>query len=611
MKKIFNYTFLALLSVITFGVSSCTSDYDYDPVAPEQSMQVYFPELSKSIELSEGQNVIPVEILRIDSTEAVSIPVVLTDPSGIFSIQGGNNVAFAAGAKAAKANIVFDFNKIQADTPYEVKVSLADSSVQTVYGAASTSVSLKYSPWSQWAPWAQGKGDYTYTQYWSGVDKGLQIYYRESLIPGSTQAQFRIDNWGGGISLYIDYDKGTGECYIPEQFTGVHSSNYDEDIMVADIPTWQGNEELRPDYGSYYDAEAGKFYLQLAYYISLGSFGYGLETFQCDGFYQPDYNLYMSYVGAYKDIKDNTGAIVNFTKGVDVASYKYIVLEGAYSADYTEAIGAQVSADPDKFGAISSTEDGTKFIQLEADGAYTIASINYDENDEYVGCNLYTFKYESAGGAKWQSIGLCKYTDDCVGPLFEADPITYDVEVMVNSEKPGIYRLINPYGAAFPYNEEGDWDASQDWNIEINAADPDGVYIEEQATGCDWGYGNMAIMSMGYYFMAYKDASFDEVKEEGLMGTLKDGVITFPVKGLAVANDDDMYYANQNGAFSLDLNGASKAKARKATAHKNIAKGEKTGKADFSKPLIRKALNVRVYRISAEKARKNVSLRNF
>lgn len=36
-------------------------------------------------------------------------------------------------------------------------------------------------------------------------------------------------------------------------------------------------------------------------------------------------------------------------------------------------------------------------------------------------------------------------------------------------------------------------------------------------------------------------------------GTLADGKITWPVKGLAIFDNDDGYYANQSGAFCIDL----------------------------------------------------------
>ena len=631
MNKIFNYTLLALLAVVTFGVSSCKSeDGDYSPVAPEENMRAYFSEASQSIELMTDQNVISVPLFRVEQGEKIAyvqeslfqesdsvhynypeavVDVTLNDPSGsgLFSLKS-NKVKFAEGSNVASVDVVFDFDQVAPDTEYKVELGVADPAVQSLYGFSTSELLIKYAPWSDWAPWGEGTGSYTYANAWSGTDTGMPIFYRESLIPGSTMAQFRIDNWGGGKSLYIDYDKETHQCYIPEQYTGADYAAGDG-VYAADVPTWQGNEALRAaGYDSYYDPEAGLFVLQMCYYCSAGYFGYDPEYFQCDGFYQPDYNVYMTYKGAFKDTKDKTGAIVSFAKGVDVASYKYVLLDGTYSEDLADKLAAIIDGDADnELGAIASDEDGMKMFGIEADGDYTVATANYDADGNLVGGNVCAFTYEAPGGAKWESIGLCKYTDDLIGPLFEAEPISYDVEVRVKADKPGIYRMVNPYGATYPYNKEGDYDASQDYFIDINAVDPEGVYIEEQATGCDWGYGNMTIMSMGYYYMAAGN-SFEAVKAAGYMGTLKDNVITFPVKGMLVGDDDGRYYGNQNGAFSLNLNPAN-AKARAAKAHVSISKAHKAGKSDLKMPEYRKAVNVHVYKISREQAWKGLQLR--
>ncbi len=49
---------------------------------------------------------------------------------------------------------------------------------------------------------------------------------------------------------------------------------------------------------------------------------------------------------------------------------------------------------------------------------------------------------------------------------------TYMVEVEESMTQPGLYRLVNPYGAAFPYNEPGDYDADNNYYLTINAVDP-------------------------------------------------------------------------------------------------------------------------------------------
>ena len=477
---------------------------------------------------------------------------------------------------------------------------------EPIYVSLSRSIEINRN-WTKWQPWGEGTGSYTYANAWIGTDTNIPIFYRESLLPGSTMAQFRIDNWGAGESLYIDYDRATNQCYIAEQYTG---SDYHDgsQILAADIPTWQGNEALRAaGYDSYYNPETGLFVLQMAYYCGAGTFGYNPEYFQCDGFYKPDYNVYMTYNGAFEG-PEGSGAIVGFTKGADVASYKYLVLQGTYSEDMTDDLASLINDDKEgKYGAITSAEDGQKLIELQSDGEYTIVTANYDEKRKFVGGNICSFTYEASSAEKWESLGMCKYTDDLIGPLFQADPVSYPVEVWVRADKPGIYRMVNPYGAAFPYNEEGDWDASQDYYIDINAEDPNGVYIEEQETGCDWGYGMMSIMSMGYFYMAAGN-SFEDVKNAGYMGTLENNVITFPVKGMVLGDDEGMYYGNKNGAFLLDLTPVN-AKARVATARISVDKSLRAGKSDLSMPAVRKVVNARVRNISREQVWKGLQLR--
>lgn len=629
MNKLFKYAFMTLIGVIVAGLSSCSNDdYKYTPADSESGMRAYFLAGQQTVDLLTNQNVVTVSLGRVVQGEKVAyvqeslfqegdsvhynypeayVDVQLNDPSGIFSLSS-NKVKFAEGKAVADVDLTFDFNKIMPDTEYKVELAVADSALQTIYGASKTVVSLKYAPWSDWAPWGEGTGSYTYANAWSGTDTGVPIFYRESLIPGSTMAQFRIDNWGGGMSLYIDYDKETHQCYIPEQYTGANYSDGSQ-VLAADIPTWQGNEALRAaGYDSYYDPETGLFVLQMAYYCGAGTFGFDPEYFQCDGFYQPDYNVYMTYKGAFKDTKDKTGAIVSFAKGVDVASYKYVLLDGTYSEDLADKLAAIIDGDADnELGAIASDEDGMKMFGIEADGDYTVATANYDADGNLVGGNVCAFTYEAPGGAKWESIGKCKFTEDMVGPLFGEAPISYDVEVRTKADKPGIYRMVNPYGAAYPYNGEGDYDASQDYFIDINAADPDGVYIELQAAGFDWGYGPASLMSYGAYYMM-KGYDFETVKANGLMGTLKDNVISFPAGGILLDMGGSVYQGNKNGLWSLNLNPAN-AKTRTAKAHVSVSKELKAEKSDLKMPEYRKAANVHVYKISREQAWKGLQLR--
>jgi hypothetical protein len=91
--------------------------------------------------------------------------------------------------------------------------------------------------------------------------------------------------------------------------------------------------------------------------------------------------------------------------------------------------------------------------------------------------------------------------------------------------------------------------------IEIDATDPEGVWIEGwQSTGLDvQNNGLMSITSMAWYQANKEGATKEDVKEAGLCGIYADGVITFPADGILVGIGNQAYYANRNGAFTLDM----------------------------------------------------------
>jgi len=135
---------------------------------------------------------------------------------------------------------------------------------------------------------------------------------------------------------------------------------------------------------------------------------------------------------------------------------------------------------------------------------------------------------------KWETYGSCKYTDDIIGPLFGYDPVTYSV-VVEKAQGFEMYRLNDPYGkGVFPRStKSGTYRAGVKWVID--ATDPNAVTFDRTKLGVDWGY--------------------DEMEAAVLKaGTMVNKVITFPTKGLVVYDADGGYYANNNGAFKLDLN---------------------------------------------------------
>ncbi len=173
------------------------------------------------------------------------------------------------------------------------------------------------------------------------------------------------------------------------------------------------------------------------------------------------------------------------------------------------------------------------------------------------GLSSYTF---NVGKTAWVDYGIAQYREDCMTTWFTVDNVVYDVAIQKNTIEEGVYRLVNVYGGAYPYNTPDDYDGSKDYYMTINASDPDMVYVIGGYTGMDWSYGEVWLTSyVDYYLRTGK--TIDEVKSEHpeLFGKLEDNVITFPSRSFLISmddyNDGGLYYANNNGMLAIALPG--------------------------------------------------------
>lgn len=184
------------------------------------------------------------------------------------------------------------------------------------------------------------------------------------------------------------------------------------------------------------------------------------------------------------------------------------------------------------FAAGQASADLVLDLSGMAVGAAYKGKISLASESDYNSLGISSVNVTLQKAYSWSAYGTCSYTDDIVGPLFGAAPVTYDVKVE-KADGFDVYRLIDPYGEVFPYNDPGDYRLGVKWVID--ATDPNAVTFDQTKLGVNWGYGEM---------------------EAGMLepGKMVNKVITFPTKGLVVFDDDGGYYANNNGAFKLDLN---------------------------------------------------------
>ena len=236
-----------------------------------------------------------------------------------------------------------------------------------------------------------------------------------------------------------------------------------------------------------------------------------------------------------------------------------------YSDDYavSEDVLAKINGEGGYYDVASGLAANTEY-------AVVVWATNGSE-DKFV---YETFKTEKLPYV-WNSLGKGQLTDDVMTLFDEEDnplpPYTVSCDVFEEASTPGLY-MITGYqlplvAQIFGATEEAlaQYEGTYWKNTEliIDATDPEKVFIESQEYGC-------RISSDGWMWVSsiYNGKHFSE-------GSLKDGVITFPTKGMLCGFDGAIrYYANMNGAFKLVFN--SSASQTSAPANASSTLPEKT-----------------------------------
>ena len=614
MKKI-NLILGAL--VCLFAFSACTEEVEYTPATPDSG--VYFPStLPGQVNLTTDGTSFDVQITRTDTVGAleVALQAVTSDTTGIFTFP--QTVTFADGAAVANINIAYDAEKLGYNF-YDITLSV-DPAVASSYGGNAYAFTAGIPE-----PW-KSLGYATFSDTYFFVDSYKVEIQQNELNPAQFRLVkpyhegFEVDDdgyWGGPWEKTDEYMNLTllkpgdalgdaqitkeGLVYFAPFCTGWNNPSYNDIVNVYHPVTFTKYQDEQ--YFTYskvvsYQENGLPAIIQLAPFYYMDNTG-GWDKSQQDGMITivfpgvviKDYSVGIEYAGRFTDPNEKSFADVNVYMGADVAS----VQVGMAATEDPQAVLSGILGG--SIETVELTEAGSARFALDAPGKYTAVAISFDAEGNAQEASYTQFEYvvnAADPNEGWKVLGMAKYTDDFMASLFNGvEPVAYNVELQENEEQAGLYRLVNPYGEAYPYNEPGDWDPSKNYYIEINAVDPAGVYIETQEIGSDWGYGMFSVSSACAQYLANGN-TLEAIKGAGFCGTLNEGVITFPVKALLVTATqlDGWYYANQNGAFRLEFPSATKSsKSVKATTNKvradkkNIA-GQRLKKMDRQFPTV-------------------------
>ncbi len=146
-----------------------------------------------------------------------------------------------------------------------------------------------------------------------------------------------------------------------------------------------------------------------------------------------------------------------------------------------------------------------------------------------------------------------KWRDDIIGGLYSLSVSSFnptpelDVEIYQRQDVPGIYRMKVYGGSKFIDAFTGggySFAENKDVWTTVNASNPDKVYLPLQTAGITFN-SNDGELSFGSYVP--ENFSLDESAAQ--YGTLKDGVIEFPVQGIliTISSISGYGYTNANG----------------------------------------------------------------
>ena len=613
--KFYKILSTALLFPALMAISSCEEEvFDYTPAEPATGAQAYFEgAVNTNFVVNAVDSVFTVKLTRVQKDSVATIALKAEADSATLTKFSFPSVAtFAAGEATTTISCVAKVDSMEFDTPYTVKLCIANEEDATLYGQSF--VNLKVTCPAPWKSLGMGKFSEGFLGT-AGEYFDVEILQNE-LAPN----QFRVVEPYAGILGDIAVDKYLEFAILPagtafkdyvldaeyvvfnDYNMGQWNSNYAEDIFALHpyrfgmtLDLWAYNVVL--DYQE--NGLPGEVSLAPYFYLleQGGGWNQTKETtisILFPGYVKADYSSALEFAGLFTKPDGSMFAVGNLALGADAAEVKAIVMPAdADAAAVADAIAAgELEAMDVEAGRIEVPFNAE---ELGGNNFQIVTVVLFEGAVKSVAAA--SFEYYGGGNNPWQSLGTGLYTDDVLLPLFyeNGTPATYEVEILEHTENPGLYRIMNPYAKSVHPAGDDDY-APEGMFIEVNATDAEGVYIQQQSLGMDWGYGEMQLVSNGFRYIEAN--GFDVVKGAGYLGKVVDGVITFPTfkqengstfQAILYMGTSG-YLAGMNSKLEIVLPGANTFARNMAIAKANTTKRE-FAKKSFSGVKATKKIN--------------------
>lgn len=599
MKKAFKFSYMVLLSLVAFAISSCTSDYDYTG-APKVANEVYFSNTQQStIELSKSNSSFVVTLHRIETKGELTVLLNYTPSEGsIFSVP--NHVTFADGEAEAPITITYNPEDLQYGTYNGGTISVANEDCDTTYGIGSFTFKAGA---TEWMDINTNKSIGAFRDDAISTLLGIEpptfdVKIQKSVVE---EGKYRILNpYKAWADEYAEKNEATYDdadhywiinatdpdyVYMEPCETGVDlglgavtATSFVANYLSQGV-TLDKIKAAKPElFGK---LEKGVITMPAkSLLLIMGDKMYyggtnGLFSVALPGNVIANYSVEAAYKGRFTDANDNDFAQVTMTLSNDVAKVKYALVPA--SSDLNATVSGIID------GSVASEEvsaSGDVQVPFDETGKYVLVMVLYNANDEAVGSDVLNLSLKSSKDAAevWNDVAAGTVT---IG-VKSYGSIFYQEDPGVLMGKPVVTEGVLSQSGSDPTKFRITPFADDKTPLEFTVAEDGTITVETQETGLGTQDGTAILVTD---IVTYFGADSDNGKLFASKGFISkyDSSKKLYTFFNAYTNASDNLYAFESDTFEVTGEGEAKvhaafAKAKKAAAHHSAVVSAKAHK---------------------------------
>ena len=604
MKKAFKFSYMVLLSLVAFAISSCTSDYDYTG-APKVANEVYFSNTQESkIELSKSNSSFVVTLHRVKTEGEQTVLLKYTaDEGSIFSVP--NHVTFADGKAEAPITITYNPENLQYGTYNGGTISVASEDCDTTYGIGSFTFKAGATEWMDITS-NKSMGAFRDDAISSllGIDPPtFDVKIQKSVVE---EGKYRILNpYKAWADEYAEKNEATYDgadhywiinatdpdyVYVEPCETGVDLglgavtatsfvANYLSQGVTLDKIKVAKPELFGKLEKGVITMPAKSLLLIMGDKMYYGGIN-GLFSVALPGNVIANYSVEAAYKGRFTDANDNDFAQVTITLSNDVAKVKYALVPA--SSDLNATVSGIVD------GSVASQEvsaSGDVQVPFDETGKYVLVMVMYNANDEAVGSDVLNLSLKSSKDAAevWNDVAAGTVTIGAKSYgsiLFKEDPGVLMGEPVVtegvlsqSGSDPTKFR-ITPF-------------AVEKAPLEFTVAEDGTITVDTQETGLALKDGTAILVTdiLTYFGADSENGQF--LASKGFISKYDSSKKLYTFFNIYTDASDNAY-AFESDTFEVTDEGKAKihtafAKAKKAAAHHSTVVSAKAHKMYVAK----------------------------